>query len=163
MGHVVNLSSIVGHVRFEADLSVDERSQLVNFGKFDYTGLQSKTTLFRLLSNRTYDPNMMYRVVKKDKNLHYGDATSCILKLVELGNYHSSKGVLFEMASDRGGRLEILHWSGSISSLFVEKYNNLILIDGIHKTNIYDLSLIVTTVVDSLGILLPVGFMVVPS
>jgi len=43
MGHVVNLYSIVGHVRFEADLSVDERSQLANFGKIGYTGLQSKT------------------------------------------------------------------------------------------------------------------------
>ena len=37
MGHAVNLSSIVGHVRFEADLSIDERSQLANFGKIGYT------------------------------------------------------------------------------------------------------------------------------
>ena len=37
MGHVVNLSSIIGHVRLEADLSVDERSQLANFGKIGYT------------------------------------------------------------------------------------------------------------------------------
>ena len=86
-----------------------------------------------------------------------------MLKLVELGNSHSSNGALFEMASNRGGRLEILHWSGSFFSLFVEKYNNFIFIDGTHKTNIYDLSLLVTTVVDSLGISVPVGFIVAPS
>ena len=33
MSYVVNLSFIVGHVRFEADLSVDDRNQLANFGK----------------------------------------------------------------------------------------------------------------------------------
>ena len=53
LGHVVNLSSIIGHVKFEADLSIEERSQLANFGKIDYTGLQSKTALCRLFSNRT--------------------------------------------------------------------------------------------------------------
>ena len=127
MGHVVNLSSIVGHVRFGADLSVDERSQLSNFGKIGYTGLQSKTALCRLFSNWIYDPNIINRVVKKVRNLHYGDATECMLKLVELGNSPSSNGGLFEMASDRGGRFESLHWSGSFLSLFVEKYNDYIL------------------------------------
>ena len=58
MDHVVNISSIVGHVRFEADLSIDERGQLANFGKIGYTSLQSKTALCRLFSNRAYDPNM---------------------------------------------------------------------------------------------------------
>ena len=56
---------------------------------------------------------MIYCVVKKARNLHYGDATDCMLKLVELGNSHSSKGGLFEMASDRGSRLEIFHWSST--------------------------------------------------
>ena len=83
--------------------------------------------------------------------------------MVELGNSRSSKGGLFEMVSDRGGRLEILHWSGSFSSLFVEKYNDFVLIDGTRKTNIYDLSLVVTIVVDSLGVSVPVSFFVAPS
>ena len=42
-GHVVNLSSIPGYVRFELDLSADKRGQLANFGKIGYTGLQSKS------------------------------------------------------------------------------------------------------------------------
>ena len=62
-----------------------------------------------------------------------------MLKLVELGNYHSSKGGLFDMVSDRVGILEILF------------------IDENHKTNVYDLSLFVTTVIDSLGISVHVG------
>ena len=163
IGHVVNLYSIVDHVRFEADLSVEERSQLDNFGKIGYTGLQSKIALCRLFSSRIYDSNMIYRVVKKTRDLHYCNATDCMLKLVELVNSHSSKVSLFEMASYRGGRLEILHWLGSFFSLFVENHNDFILIDGTHKTNIYNLSLVVTTVVDSLGIPVPVGFMVAPS
>ena len=75
-----------------------------------------------------------------------------MLKLVQLGNSHRSNSALFEMASDRGGKLEILHWSGSF-----------FLLDGTHKTNIYDLSLLATTVVDSLGLSVSVGFMVTPS
>lgn len=67
------------------------------------------------------------------------------------------------MASDEGGKLEILHWAGSLSSLFIDKYNNFILVDGTHKINIYDLSLSVTTTVDSLDISIPVGFMLAPS
>jgi len=72
--------------------------------------------------------------------------------LVELGNSYRSKGGVFEMASDKGGRLDILHWADSLSSMFVDKYNDIILIDGTYKTNIYDLSMIVTIMVDSLGI-----------
>ena len=105
-----------------------------------------------------YDSDTIYRVVKKARNLHYDDATDCMLKLVELGNSHKSKGGVFEMTSDKGGRLEILYWVGSLSSMFVDKFNEFILIDGTHKTNIYDLSLIVTTAVDSLGIFVPVDF-----
>ena len=45
IGYIVNLSSIIGHVRFEADLSLEERSHLANFGKIGYSGLQSKTAL----------------------------------------------------------------------------------------------------------------------
>ena len=62
---------------------------------------------------------MTYRVVKKARKLQYSDATDCILKLVELENYHSSKGGVFETASDRGGKLETLHWPGSFSSSFI--------------------------------------------
>ena len=106
---------------------------------------------------------MIYRVVKKARDFHCGDATDCMLKLVELGNYHSSKGGLFEMASDRGGRLKILHWLGFFSSSFVEKYNDFVLIDGTRKTNVYDRSLVVTTVVDSLVVSVTVVFFVAPS
>ena len=49
------------------------------------------------------------------------------------------------------------------SSLFVKKYNDFILIDGTHKPNIYYLSLLVTAVVESLGISVRLGFMVAPS
>ena len=67
------------------------------------------------------------------------------------------------MASYRSGRLKILHWAGSSSSTFVEKYNDFVLIDGTRKTNIYDLSLVVITVVDSLGTSVYVVFFVAPS
>ena len=73
---------------------------------------------------------------KKSRNFHFGDATDCMLKLVELGNSHKSKGGVFEMTSDEGGRLEILYWAGSLSTMFVDKFNEFILIDGTHKTNI---------------------------
>ena len=101
---------------------------------------------------------MIYRVVKKDRNLQYGGATDCILKLVELGNYHKPKGGVFKIASDRDGRLETLYWSGSFSSLFIENYIDFVLIDGTRKTNIYDLSLVLITIIDSLGVSIPVLF-----
>ena len=65
---------------------------------------------------------------------------------------------MFELTSNRGGRLQILHWSGSSSSFFIDIYSDFVLIDGTHKTDIYDLSLVVITVVDSLGVSIPTGF-----
>ena len=88
---MVNFSSIVGHIKFEANFSVGERSQLLNFGKMGYTGLQSKNGLSRLFSNRTYDLDVIYCVIKNARNLQYGDDTDCMLKLVELGNSHKYK------------------------------------------------------------------------
>ena len=41
--------------------------------------------------------------------------------------------------------------------------SDFVLIKGTHKTKIYDLSLIVTTVVDALGISVPLGFLLAPS
>ena len=52
-----------------------------------------------------------------------------MMKLVELVNYHKSKGGVFEILSSRGDRFEILHWSGSISFLFIERYSDFVLID----------------------------------
>ena len=42
LGHAVDLSSIIGYVKFEADLYIEEKSQLITFGKMSYTGVQSK-------------------------------------------------------------------------------------------------------------------------
>ena len=39
LGHVVTLSSILGHVKFEDDLSIEEKRQFVTVGKMSYTGL----------------------------------------------------------------------------------------------------------------------------
>ena len=75
---------------------------MANFGKIGYTSLQSKTALCRLFSGRIYDSDMIYRVVRKVRTLHYGDATDYMIKLVELNNSQSSKGGVFEMASDKG-------------------------------------------------------------
>ena len=67
------------------------------------------------------------------------------------------------MTSDKGGYLETLHWSGPSSKLFVLNCSNFLLIDGTRKMNIYHLSLIVTTVVNSLEKYIPIGFLVAPS
>ena len=48
------------------------------------------------------------------------------------------------MTSDNGRRLETLHWYNPLSRTFVSGLSDFVLIDGTHKTNIYDLSLIVT-------------------
>ena len=47
--------------------------------------------------------------------------------------------------------------------IFLHGLSDFVLIDGTHKTNIYDLSLIVTTVVDSLEKSAPLGFLLAPS
>ena len=49
-----------------------------------------------------------------------------------------------------------------MSRTFVPGLSDFVLIDGTHKINIYDLSLIVTTVVDSLGKSVPLGFLLAP-
>ena len=70
---------------------------------------------------------------------------------MDLGNIHKSKESVFEMTSDNGGRLETLHWYNSLSKTCVPVFSDFVLIDGTHKTNMYDLSLVATTMVDSLG------------
>ena len=67
------------------------------------------------------------------------------------------------MTSDTGGRLETLDWSSLFSKSFVPKYSDFVLIGSTHETNIYDLSLVVTTIVDSLEKYAPIGFLLAPS
>ena len=58
------------------------------------------------------------------------------------------------MTSDKGGRLDTLYWSDPYSKMFLSNCSDFVLIRDTHKTNIYIyiyMSLIVTTVVDSLG------------
>ena len=69
LDRVVDVSSIVGRVKFEAELSIEERKQLDTFGKMGYTGLQSKNGVSRLFSNRIYDLEMIYYVVGNTRNL----------------------------------------------------------------------------------------------
>ena len=80
--------------------------------------------------------------------MQFGDSSDCMIKLMELGNIHKSKEGIFEMTSDNGGPLETLHWSNPLSKKFVSVVSDFVLIDGTHKTNIYDLFLVVTTVAD---------------
>jgi len=162
-GHIVNGSSISTHAKTESDLTDDEKKQLATFGKMGSTGLNAKNGLVRLFLNRTYDSALVYRFVRKHRVLQFGDSTNCMIKLVELGSIHKSKDGIFEMTSDNGGRMETLHWSNPLSRRFVPGLSDFVLIDGTHKTNIYDLSLIVTTVVDSLGKSVPIGFLLAPS
>ena len=123
----------------------------------------TKNGLIRLFSNRTYDSTSIYRIVKKHRILQFGDSSDCMIKLMELGNIHKSKEGIFEMTSDNGGHLETLHWSNPLSKQFVPVLSEFVLINGAHKTNMYDLSLVVTTVVDSLGKNVPLGFLLAPS
>ena len=66
------------------------------------------------------------------------------------------------MTSDNEGRLETLYWSNPLSKTFVPVLSDFVLIDGTHKTTIYNLSLVVTTVVDSFVKYVPLGFLLAP-
>ena len=58
------------------------------------------------------------------KNEVYGDASNCMVKLVVLGNSHKQKGRVFELESDKGGRLETLNWSNYLSSSIISKHDD---------------------------------------
>ena len=161
-GHVVNQASFSGHASYESDVSDDEKNQLAKFGRMGSTFQNAKHCLIRLFQNRTYDSSLIYRVIKKHRILQFGDSSDFMIKLIDIGNCHKSKGGIFEMTSDKGGRFETLHWSGPYSKLFVPYCSDFLLINGTHKTNIYDLSLSVMTVVDSLGKYVPIGFLAAP-
>ena len=77
---------------------------------------------------------------------------------MELGNIHISEEGIFEMTSDNEGRLKTLYWSSPLSKYCVPNYSDFVVIDGTHKTSMYDLSLAVTTVVDSLANLFHLDF-----
>ena len=54
-----------------------------------------------------------------------------MIKFMDIGNCHKSKGGTFEITSDKGGRLETLYWSGPYSKLFVPNCSDFLLIDRI--------------------------------
>ena len=91
---------------------------------------------------------MIYCVVKKFRALQFCNTSACMLKVVELSNCHKTKGGVFEKYSDKRWCLETLHWSGPVSDSFIYSHGDFVLIDDIQKTYIYDLSLVVTIVVD---------------
>ena len=85
-----------GHVvSYESDLSDDEKNQLAKFGKIGSTAQNAKTVSLRLFRNRTYDSSLIYRVVNKYRNLQFGDSSDCMIKLMDIGNCHRSKGCIF--------------------------------------------------------------------
>ena len=143
-GHIVNESSIFTHTRIESDLIDDEKNEFATFGKMDSTALNAKNGLIRLFTNRTYDSSLIYNIVKKYRILQFGGSSDCMIKLMELGSIHKSNEGIFMMTSDNGGRLETLYWSIMLSRTFVPV-------------------LIVTTVVDSLGKSVTLGFLLAPS
>ena len=68
------------------------------------------------------------------------------------------------MTSDKGGRLDTLYWSNPYSKMFLPNCSYFVLIRGTHKIYIYIyISLIVTTIVDSLGKSVPIAFLVASS
>ena len=91
-GHVVNQASISDHASYESDLSDDEKNQLAKFRKMGSTAQNAKNSLLRLFQNRTYDSYLIYGVVKKYRNLQFGDSSDCMIKLMAIGNYHKSNG-----------------------------------------------------------------------
>ena len=128
------------------------------------TAQNTKNRLICLFTNCTYDSSLIYHIfLKKHRILQFGDSSDCAVKLMELGYIHKSKVGIFKMTSDNGLRLETLYWSSSLSKSFVPNCSDFVLIDGTHKTNIYDLSLVVTNVVVSLGKSVPLGLLLAPS
>ena len=99
-GHIVNEPSILTHAKIESDLIEDEKNQFAVFGKMGSTAQNTKQGLIRLFTNRTYDSSLIYHVVKKHRILQFGDLSDCMITLIELGNFHKSKGGIFEMTSD---------------------------------------------------------------
>ena len=84
-----------------------------------------------------------------------------MIRLVVLDNSHKFKDGLFELESDKGERMDTLYWSNFLSSSFLSKYDDFGLVYSTHKINMYALSLVVKTIVDYLGISIPVENLVV--
>ena len=94
-GHVVKQASISGHASYESDLSDDEKNQLAKFGKMGSTTQNTKNCLLRLFQNRTYDSYLIFCVVKKYRNLQFGDSSACMIKLMAIGNCHKFNRGIF--------------------------------------------------------------------
>ena len=91
-GYVVNQASISGNASYESDLTDDEKNQVAKFGKMGSTAQNAKNGALRLFQHRTYDSSLIYHVVKKHRILQFGDSSDCMIKLMDIGNCHKSKG-----------------------------------------------------------------------
>ena len=69
-------------------MSSPEIDMLRNLGRMCHSSLQSKISLLRLFPNRTYDKDMIYRIIKRLRIEVYGIASDCVVKLCVLGDNH---------------------------------------------------------------------------
>ena len=90
--YVVHQASISGHVSYESDVSDVEKNQLVKLGKMSSITQNTKNGLINLFQNRIYYSFLIYRVIKKRRILEFGDSSDCMIKLMDIGNCHKSKG-----------------------------------------------------------------------
>ena len=74
--------------------------------------------------------------------MQLGDSSDYMKRLMDFSNCYKSKEGVFQTSSDNGGRLETLYRSSPFSKSVMSSYSYFLLVDGTHKTNIYDLSLI---------------------
>ena len=54
----------------------------------DSTAQNTKNGVIRLLRNCSYDSSLIYRAVKQNRSLQFGDSSDCMIKLIDIGNCH---------------------------------------------------------------------------
>lgn len=137
----------------EKQLTFDENAYLTYIGKHCSYGMPSiLETMNSKFMGRTYDRNMLWRVINKVKDCEYGPDRHRIPELIEMAKKHEATGGVYKIGHDSETfRLNKFILQTHSMKCYAKLYNDFTSIDYTHGGNKYKLLTCIPTGVDCLG------------
>ena len=137
----------------EKELTYDEKTYLDYVGKHCPYGMSKMLETMKLkFKGRTYDRNMLWRVIKKIRDCEYGPDRHRLPELFEMAKKHQESGGMYKIGTDTETfRLNKFILQTHSMKCYTRMYNDFSSIDYTHAGNKYKLLTCIPTGVDCLG------------
>jgi hypothetical protein len=140
------------HVKSEKQLTTDEQKYLCDLAIYTNENIgKIRGSMQKKFQGRTYDTNLLTRVVKKDRDDYHGKGRDKINDLRKRGEWEKSRGGAYDEYIDDTFRLTSFILQTKEMRLYASMYNDFVILDGTHGTNKYGLIMEPPTLVDCFG------------